>query len=408
MKHSEFTRPALISAAAAAVGMSAGPTPMVSAVASLFMKPLAAQFDLSRTAISAILLISPLAVALCSPLGGRLLDRFGVRRVLLPAVLLFAAANAAMLLVQQLYQFVLLALVISACIAVHCYSSYTKVLALWFRRHRGVVTGVAIAGGSGLGAVIIPHLVQPWIDHHGWRVAYAGIGVIVLCWAFPVLLLCLHEPQLRPLDPGSSVAPRTGVTAARAVRMRSFWWIAAALYLAPLAVVGTIAHLFAMLTERGLSSAVAVNALSMIYVGGMTGQLSAGYLLDRIQSPRIVLPYFAAALVGIATLHLSLQPWALLPGAFMLGLGQGSEMSILAYLTTRYFGLAHYGSIYGRLYAFANFGIATGMLSMGMARDHFGTYRPMALVMMLAMSLVVILLSRLPPYQFDRMTPEPD
>jgi MFS family permease len=402
---SEFTRASVLATLAAAIGMSAGPTPMVSAVSGLFMKPLSHEFGLSRTAISAILLLSPLAVAVFAPLGGRLLDRFGVRRVLLPAVLLFAAANAAMLLVRELWQYVTLAVVISACIAVHCYSSYTKILALWFSRRRGVVTGVAIACGSGLGAAIVPQLVQPWIERLGWRWAYVGIAAIVLLWAFPALILFLREPSDletgRP-SPGARPAATEGLSVDRAMKDRVFWLIAAAMYLAPLTIVGTLAHLFPMLTERGASAAVATTALSFIYIGGMIGQLSSGYLLDRISSPKIVLPYFLAALVGIAIMHRAGDPRLLLPGAVLLGLGQGSEMSILAYLTTRYFGLSHYGAIYGRLYGFANFGIAAGLLSMGLVHDRIGDYRPMVYLFLAGMMVVVALFSVLPAYRFQR------
>ena len=383
--------------------MSAGPTPMVSAVAGLFMKPLAEEFDLSRTAISAILLLSPLGVALFAPLGGRLLDRFGVRPVLLPVVLAFAAVNAAMLLVRDLWQYVLLAAGISACIAVHCYSSYTKVLALWFGRNRGAVTGLVIACGSGAGAVVVPQLVQPWIAEHGWRYAYGAIGLIVLLWAFPILFLFLREPHGRRGPQENTTLPAVeGLTRGEAIRTRAFWTIAAAMYLAPLTIVGTLAHLFPMLTERGVAPGTAATALSFIYVGGMIGQLSSGWLLDRVDSPRVVLPYFCAALVGVVILHRGDGTALLLPGAVLLGLGQGSEMSILAYLTTRYFGLAHYGAIYGRLYGFANLGIASGLLSMGVVHDWAGEYRPMGAVLPVLMVLVVVLFALLPPYRFAR------
>jgi MFS family permease len=401
---SEFTRPAVLATLAAMVGMSAGPTPMVSAVAGLFMKPLSQEFGLNRTTISVILLLSPLAVAVCSPIGGRMLDRFGVRRVLLPCVVLFACANAAMLLVHALWQYLVLAVVISACVAVHCYSSYTKVITLWFARHRGVVTGVAIAGGSGLGAAIIPQLVQPWIAHFGWRWAYAGIGAIVLLWAVPALFLFLREPvDVRTVaDKALADDAVEGLSRAEAMRAPAFWLIAAAMYLAPLTIVGTLGHLFPMLTERGASPRVATTALSFIYIGGMIGQLSSGYLLDRVSSPKIVLPYFAAALIGVAITHRCDDPRWILPGAVLLGLGQGSEMSILAYLTARYFGIRNYCAIYGRLYGFANLGIATGLVSMGVAHDRYGSYAPMIYVFLAALLGVLALFASLPAYRFRR------
>lgn len=392
---SEFTRPALLATFACVVGMSAGPTPMVSAVAGLFMKPLAAEFGLSRTGISAILLMSPLAVGLFSPFGGRLLDRHGVRRVLLPVVLCFAAANAAMALVSQLWHYIALGVVISACVAVHCYSSYTKVLAGWFALRRGTVTGLAIASGSGLGAAVIPKLVQPWIADHGWRMAYMGLGAIVLFWAFPVLALFLRESGA---GPAQTAAPRTGATPAQAMRSATFWKLALAMACAPFAIVGTVGHLFPMLTERGVDPAQAATCVSLIYVGGMIGQMSAGFLLDRVNSPRVVLPYFVGALLGVVLLHIWGGAGVLKPGAVALGLGQGAEMSILSYLAARYFGLAHYGAIYGRLFGFANLGIAGGLVGMGLAHDITGGYGVMGPVLAGALLVSVLAFATLPSY----------
>ncbi len=190
-----------------------------------------------------------------------------------------------------------------------------------------------------------------------------------------------------------------------------FWQIGGAMFLAPLAIIGTVGHLFPMLTERGVSPGAAATALSFIYVGGMTGQLSAGYLLDRVGNPRIVLPYFLGAFAGVVLLHLIATPGALLPGALLMGLGQGAEMSILAYLASRYFGLAEYGAIYGRLFGLANFGIATGLLSMGVVHDVTGGYAVMGPVFLAALTLVLILFATLPAYRFSvstAVTADPD
>ncbi|MBT0670484.1 MFS transporter [Novosphingobium profundi] len=401
----EFTRQSVIVTLACAAGMSVGPTPMVSAVAGMFMKPVAETFDLSRTMISAVMLMSPLAVAVFAPTGGRLLDRFGVRRVLLPVVVLFALANAAMALVTQVWHYLALSLVISACISVHCYSSYTKVLALWFSRHRGVVTGATIACGSALGAAIIPKLVQPWIESYGWQHAYLGIAALVAFWGLPILVLFLREPRADeragPVE-AEHAGEVPGATPAQAIRDRVFWMLGAAMFLAPFTIIGTVAHLFPMLTERGMAGADAATVLSMIYIGGMVGQLSSGLLLDRTTSPRIVLVYFGGAALGVWLLHLSGSAALARPGALLLGLGQGAEMSILAYLASRYFGLRHYGAIYGRLYGFANFGIACGILSMGAVHDLTGTYAAMGKVFAVTILLVMGLFATLPAYRFTR------
>jgi len=125
-----------------------------------------------------------------------------------------------------------------------------------------VVTGIAC--GSGLGAVIVPQLVQPWIEHYGWRVAYIGMGAIVLIWAFPILFFLLREPRaeervVTTADPLHRRNPQQieGLEIHDAVRTGTFWLIAVAMYFAPFGIVGTLAHLFPRLTERGASAAAA-------------------------------------------------------------------------------------------------------------------------------------------------------
>ena len=402
----EFTRNSIIVWLSVMGGMSVGPTPMISATVGMFMTPVADSFDLSRTAISAVMLISPIVVAMFSPTGGRLLDRYGVRRVLLPAVILFGLSNLSAMFIEDLWHYMLMQVVLSLAACIHCYSSYTKVLAMWFSRNRGIATGIAIAGGSALGSAVVPQLVQPWIANHGWHYAYGGIGLIVLLWGFPILFFMMREPRPEERPAAATEGDEhtlIGITAAEALRQRAFWILAVAIFLAPFTIVGTVAHMFPMLTERGLSGASAATALSLLYVGGMAGQLSSGYLLDRFDTPKVGMLFFAATTIGVVILHVLGAPAWVQVGAIFIGLGQGSELTICAYLTTRYFGLKHYGAIYGRFYASANLGIATGIMTMGIVHDMTGSYDLMGRIFPVAIGLVFVLFFFLPPYRYPRV-----
>lgn len=405
----EFTRASILVALSTAIGMFVGPTPMASAVASLFMVPLSKEFSLSRTMISVILLVQPITVAICSPIGGRALDRWGVRPVLLPIIVLFALGTFAMGWVQNVSQLIAMYVVLGVCVSVHCYSSYTKVISLWFTEHRGLVMGLMITLGSGLGAALVPQVVRVWIEQDGWRGAYFRMAALIFFLGFPMLFLFLREPAfiVRDRQLTADAVEIPGLTRREAMRTRAFWTIFAAILLAPAAIVGTIAHSVAMLTERGFASAAATTALSFVYVGGMIGYLSSGYLLDRVPSPKIVLPYFAAALFGVGILHSTFSTAMLIPGAILLGLGQGSEMQLAAYLTSRFFGLKAYGAIYGTFYSAGNVGIAAGIVSMGVIHDRANGYGPMRLVFLSCLIAVLILFASLGPYVYGRATREP-
>ncbi|NJO13111.1 MAG: MFS transporter [Gammaproteobacteria bacterium] len=73
--------------------------------------------------------------------------------------------------------------------------------------------------------------------------------------------------------------------------------------------------------------------------------------------------------------------------AVLLGLASGAESDLIAFLAGRYFGMAHYGKIYGMLYM--PFGIASAISPAvyGAIRDRDGNYDAMLLV---AMALFVV------------------
>lgn len=408
MGQSEFRMASVTAAVAASVGMFIGSTPMIAAVASLFIQPISSEFGVSRTTYSLMMLVQPWVVALSAPVGGRLLDRFGTRAVVLPIVLVFGLSQWLIAWSTSLWQLLALFAVGGLCGSVHAYTAYTRVVSLWFAKHRGVVMGLVIALGSALGGAIIPQLVRIWIRDYGWHRAYFGMGCVILFYGLPVLLMFLREPAAatRSRTTNAEVSGQLpGFSRNDALRDREFWLILLSLVLAPFAIAGTIGHLFPMLTERGFSPSTAALALSSVYIGGMAGQLGSGIWLDRIDSPRVAIPFFALALIGVALVHAGTSSALLVAGALLLGVGSGSEIGIAAYLVSRFFGLRSYGAIYGVIFGAANAGLGLGILGMGQVHDRYGSYGPMGIVMVLALAAVIALLAMLGPYRYAKRPP---
>ena len=157
-----------------------------------------------------------------------------------------------------------------------------------------------------------------------------------------------------------------------------------------------------MLTERGFTPGEAGNALSSIYIGGMIGYFTSGPLLERVRAPRVAVIYFLAAIIGVWWLHSTTDASRLVPAAILMGLGQGSEMCIAAYLVGRYFGLKSYGAIYGTMYSIANAGIATGIVTMGIVHDRATSYGPMRYVFMATLAIVMLMFLAMPRYRYAR------
>lgn len=64
-----------------------GSVPIVVFSFGVFLKPLAHDFHVGRAAISFAFTLHNIAVAAAAPLAGRLVDRLGARKVILPATL---------------------------------------------------------------------------------------------------------------------------------------------------------------------------------------------------------------------------------------------------------------------------------------------------------------------------------
>jgi hypothetical protein len=86
--------------------------------------------------------------------------------------------------------------------------------------------------------------------------------------------------------------------------------------------------------------------------------------------------------------------------AILLGLGIGAEGDIMAYLTSRYFGMAHYGVIYGCILAFFTLGSGLGPWIMAHAFDAFRVYSAGLIGLGIALLVAIILTVTLGSYRY--------
>ena len=392
--------------------------PVISGTFGVFLKPLSEEFGWSRAEISLGFSLSTLVLSAALPIVGRLLDRFGARRVIVPSLLLFGLGVAPFrILLPELWHFyaiyALLGVVGSGTTPV----TFSKVISQWFDRRRGIALAL-IATGSSLGAFILPPFAQALLDAVGWRQAYFLLGLLVIAVTVPAVGLFLRDtPQMAgpPPDgeresPGAASAPpvhEQGLSNREAWRSGTFWLIVVAFFLMSVSFHGCFIHLVPMLTDRGVPGRQAVLAISLLAVGSMTGRLCAGYLLDRFFGPPIAIALFGLATTGILLLWTGLgSGWAFL-AATLLGVGMGAEGDIVPYLLSRYFGLRAFGEIYG--YAFTAFvlGAVIGPLVMAASFDFTGSYRLVLGVFVASTLTATWLMTRLGSYPGWEVRPHP-
>ena len=352
---------------------------------SLFIEPLAKTFGWHREAISSAFGIAAITVAFFSPGIGTLLDRFPPRRIIIPSILVFAAAYASLsLLTPNITRFYLTYFVLGVVGNGTAQLAYTRAVLTWFRRHRGLALALVLTG-SGTGSIVIPLVTQAVIRHYEWRTGYLALGGIALLGLPLTLLLVRNRPA-----PVAKVDHhfQSGVSMDFALRSVTFWILAFIIMLEAFGSNGLISHLAALLTERGVSASSAALALSIMGATGILGRLTTGLLLDRFFAPLIAALMLGISGLGILVLTtVSSAPLAL-TGTALVGYGLGSEADVVPYLIARYFGRKHFAALYGLTWTAYAVGGATGPIVVGYFYDRAGMYQP-SVIVGLALTCVV-------------------
>jgi MFS family permease len=332
--------------------------------AGVFLKPVAQELGFGRGAISTAIGLSSVVTALALPFFGRLVDRHGVRPMLLGSITLFALATAAMSEFSASTAVLFLLFGLSGLVAVgQCPTAYSKVITEWFDRQRGLALGLALAG-VGLGTALIPQLSNALVRSFGWRTGYVGLGITIFVLAFVPVALFVREPPMRSTERHAQ-AVRIGVTFWEASRTWPYWAMMLTFFFAATTVNGSLIHVVPLLTDRGIAATAAAGALSAAGVALIGGRIVAGYLLDKIFAPYIAIFFLLCPMAGIAILGSgALGSWPVI-GTVLLGLGIGGEIDLLSYIISRYFGIHFFATLHGFIFALVLIGNAIGASILG-------------------------------------------
>jgi predicted MFS family arabinose efflux permease len=349
---------------------------------SVFLKPITEELGWGRATITSAMFLAGVVAAFVTPVVGKLMDVYGVQRVTLPGLILYALLFASFSLLQPSL-LMLYAIAGTAAIAGHVQTpmGYSKVISSRFEDHRGIALGIAVSG-VGAGTVVIPQIAQFLIAHFGWRLAYVGVGITVLIFALPMVYLFLGEPD-RSTAERATHAPldnQQGPTASVIIRDKRFYLLLFMFFFSAIAINGTITHIVATMTDRGYTPAVATSVLSTAGAALIVGRLISGYCLDRFHGPYVATVFYLMAGSGIALIASGAGglPMAF-AGTVLCGMGLGAEGDLLGYFVSRYFGLKSFGTIYGFMIGIFSLGNGVGPFLMGLSYDKLGSYLTAAL-----------------------------
>jgi len=358
---------------------------------SVLMIPLEDSFGWGRDEISLAISVNVLLFGLTAPFAAALMERFGIRKVVMTALTTVGLGAGSTIFITQPWHLVALwgvivgigtgsmALVFAATIANR-----------WFITNRGLVIGILTAASATGQLIFLPGL-SALAANHGWR----AISITVALGAFvmvPVIALFLRE---RPSDIGMKPygapmnwvePPRNSANAAvvaietlkSAMKIRNFWYLTGSFFVCGLSTSGLIGtHFIPAAHDHGMGQVAAASLLALVGVFDVVGTLASGWLTDRIDPKKLLFFYYFLRGVSLfllpSILFSTVHPSTLVFVIFY-GLDWVATVPPTVILCRTVLGPEKATVVYGWVFAAHQVGGSIAALGAGIARVHLGDY----------------------------------
>src|SRR5688500_16692667 len=359
----------------------------IRATPGVLMVPLEQESGWNRTVISFAVAINIALFGLIGPFAASVIDRWGLRRVVLAAVALLGASVMLTTRMRTQWELTFLwGILVGTGTGVTSMVLAAIVANRWFDARRGLVLGV-LSAANATGQLIFLPLLASLTASSGWRTAamlVAGAAAVV----FVVVLIFMRDrpedlgllPYGREPAAGSAAGPRAmrPIEALRhAMHTRAFWVLAGTFFVCGPSTNGLIGtHLIAACHDHGIPEIRSAQILAMMGIFDIVGTTASGWLTDRYSSRHLLFGYYT--LRGISLLFL---PYTLADGsglawfAVFYGLDWIATVPPTVRLTSEAFGRENTGVIYGWIGASHQLGASMAAFGAGAIRTALGDYQ---------------------------------
>ena len=355
-----------------------------------FILPIEAHFGWSRSVIGGAMSLRQLESGFISPLIGFLLDRVSARMVIFWCAVIPGGGLIMLGLINGAVMFYAAIFLISIGASGMSHAvTWPVLIARWFRRKRGLATGLAVMGPIfGSPFVILNTSLE---ETFGWRAIIIAYGVVVLVLLTVVSAVARERPEdygMRPdgdplrredrEDGGRAAARRErGMLLRQAMRTKEFWIFTA--YLSGMFMVNSAFQVHQIpyfVQDAGMSPEAAAVVFTLVFTLSGFGRIGAGYVLDKTDY-RLVLAA-VAAMMALAFAYLQVAQadtvLASTPFFVLFGVGFGSIIPMRGALGSAMFGLRSLGAIVGVLQGGAVAAGVVGPIFMAVVFDLNGNY----------------------------------
>jgi predicted MFS family arabinose efflux permease len=357
----------------------------------VLLQPLERAFGWTRGQTSLSAAIGIVLYGLVGPFAAALMQRFGVKRVLVWALLWMAASTGVSVFMTKHWQLIVTWGVASG-LASGCVTVVlgATIVNRWFVSQRGLVMGLLTASTATGTLIFMPGLAL-LVEWGGWKPVVLAVAAAALALV-PLTLWLLPE---RPEDIGvSPYGARADAPAAvapvpthnpfqlalqslfRATRRRDFWLLFGTFFICGATTNGLIGtHLIALCGDNGIPEVRAAGLLAMMGVFDLIGTTLSGWLTDRYDPRKLLFMYYA--LRGLSLIWLPRSDFSLYSLSIFsvfYGLDWIATVPPTLRLTTEAFGERDAAMVFGWIVAGHQLGAGSAAMFAGTLRSIQGDY----------------------------------
>lgn len=355
----------------------------------ILMVPLEHEFHWSRATIALSVSINLILYGCIGPFAAAVMERFGVRRSVVCALVLVAAGVASTSLMRFPWQLILMWGFLVGCGTGFLASVLSATVATrWFTEKRGLVIGI-LSGGSSTGQLVFLPVMANITSTYGWRTTVIVIAAIAAAIVPLVALLLRDRPQdvgllpygeigeVKPVPPPKGNPVALAFAGLRdAVRNRDIWLIASTYFVCGASTNGLIGtHLIPACIDHGYSEVSGATLLATIGIFNFFGTLASGWLADRFDNRLLLFAYFA--LRGLSLLYLPFaftNFYVLSLFTVFYGVDWFATVAPTIRLVTAAAGRERSSIVYGWVFTVHQIGGASAAFFAGLFRIELGTY----------------------------------
>ena len=352
----------------------------------------------SRTAVSASLAISLFFSGILAPLVGLLINKFGIKWVVIIGSVIAGTGFYLLSTVSYLWQlYFYMGIIATLGIAGMQLVPNFTMIGLWFSKRRSTALGIATAG-IGVGGTVIAPLTGILIASYGWHNSFLFLGGMLLVVGVAVGSFIMRTPAEKKLDSSyyeENVADETeavteGLTLRQAIKTRPFWLVSMGVMLWGWAYTAVLVHQVAFAVDMGMDSIAAAGAVGTVTLFSIPGRLGFGWLGDRMDKRYIFMMGCALQILALIILLNTHTLTMLYIYSLLLGLNIGGMTPILPGIIGDHFGKKHFGVIFGAAFFWLHLGQVIGSVYAGWIFDTSGSYASSILTSIVLSALAII------------------